>query len=238
MIKIGLCGLGFSAKEQFGKDWRKKYTSKLQGFATKFPVLEINTSFYKIPSEKTAKKWRKEADVVNKKFEFVLKMYQGITHFDKFGSQKSIKWFNACKKIAKILKAKILLFQTPASFKPTEKNILKAKKFFKKIKRDKFALFWEVRWEKDWPQKIVKPLFKELKINQVIDPFRFKDYYGRTCYYRLHGMGKFNMYMYKFSKKELKTLIPRIPKKSSYIMFNNAWMYENAEELKEMLEEQ
>ena len=230
MIKIGCCGLGFSAVKHFGENWKKKFSSKLQAYATKLPVIEINTSFYKIPSLKVAKKWRQEVDVVNKNFEFTLKVFQGVTHADKFSTRKSIHWFNEMKKVARVLNSKVLLFQTPASFKPTVQNLKKADKFFKTIKRDKFKLVWEVRWQENWPQKVVKAFFSKHKINQCVDPFRFDFCYARDfTYYRLHGMGTFSMYSYQFNKQDLKKLKERLKgKKPTYVMFNNVWMFEDA----------
>lgn len=230
MIKIGCCGLGFSASQHFGENWKQKYSSRLQAYATKFPVIEINTSFYRIPSLKVAKAWREEVDAVNKDFEFTLKVFQGITHADRFATRKSIQWFNEMKKVARVLRSKILLFQSPASFKPTEQNLKKVEKFFRAIDRDKLKLAWEVRWQDSWPQSVVKTLFSKLKLNQCVDPFRFDFCYAKDfVYYRLHGMGTFSMYSYKFTDKDFKILKPKLKsRKPVYVLFNNVWMFEDA----------
>ena len=112
------------------------------------------------------------------------------------------------KQIAKALRAKILLFQTPASFKPTRENLESVKYFFKNIDREDFVLVWEVRWQKTWRKKIVEDLFSELGINQCVDLFRQDCFFAKDIfYYRLHGLGKPSMYRYKFSDEELKKLV-------------------------------
>lgn len=71
MIKIGLTGWGdhpdlyvSSAKE------------KLQDYSAHFPVVELDTAFYAIPSKKNIEKWIKETPDT---FQFVVKAYQGMT---------------------------------------------------------------------------------------------------------------------------------------------------------------
>lgn len=232
MIKVGCCGWNYlNAKEYFGQNWKDKFKSKLHAYAKLFDLVEINSTFYRIPKLTTANKWREEVDFINPKFEFTIKCSQIITHQDKFSSKTSIWAFNRMKEIAKALRAKILLFQTPASFKPTEENLKNVKRFFNNIDRENFILVWEVRWKKDWTPEIVKKLFSELKVNQVVDPFRQDCFFAKDLfYYRLHGLGKPSMYRYKFSDQELRELVKKVKesKKDSYIFFNNIEMYEDS----------
>lgn len=238
MIKIGNCGWSYlDCKPYFGKGWKKSLDSKLQAYAKLFDLVEVNSTFYRIPKIETAQNWRQEVNKVNKKFEFTIKVSQIITHQAVF--EKSAYWaFDQIKEIAKALKAKVLLFQSPGSFKPTKQNIEKAKKFFDKIDREKLKLVWEVRWKKDWTEQITKKLFSELKLNQCIDPFRQDFFYSKDLvYFRLHGMGRPSMYNYNFSSQQLKELAQKVKKlkKSVYVLFNNVSCYGNALEFKEIL---
>ncbi len=229
-VGVGTCGWSYlNAKQHIGKDWKQKFKSKLQAYAFLFRLVEINSTFYRIPKLSTAEKWRKEVDEINPNFEFTIKCSQIITHKDKFSSKTSIWVFNQMKEIAKALKTNILLFQTPSSFKPTEENLKNVKNFFKNIERENLTLVWEVRWEKDWTEKIVKDVFSGLGINQCVDPFRQNCFhYKDLIYYRLHGLGR-RMYDYKFSEKELKELIKKVKKeKNTYVLFNNMSCYEDA----------
>ena len=232
MIKVGCCGWGYlNCKQYFDENWKEKFASKLQAYAKLFQLVEINSTFYRIPKLATAQKWREEVDAVNPDFEFTIKCSRIITHEDKFSSKTSIWAFNQMKRIAKALRAKILLFQTPASFKPVKENLKNVRKFFNSVDREGFILVWEVRWQKDWIPEIVKKLFSELKVNQVVDPFRQDCFFAKDLfYYRLHGLGKPSMYRYKFSNEELKELAKKVKKskKDSYVLFNNVWMYEDS----------
>jgi len=240
MIEIGCCGWNyFNASLHFGSNWKEKFKSKLQAYATIFNAVEVNSTFYKLPSIKTAEKWREESIAVNSNFEFTLKVPQIITHKDKFATESSIEAFNSIKQIAYALEAKILLFQTPASFKPTENNLSKVKKFFEKIDREKFIVVWEVRWQSEWKRDIVECLFKELGIEQCVDPLRQECFFCKNLYYyRLHGFGK-PMYNYKFSAKELEKLASIVKEKNAdgYIFFNNSNCYDDAIRFAKMIKD-
>ncbi|MFN3551401.1 MAG: DUF72 domain-containing protein, partial [Endomicrobiia bacterium] len=64
LIKVGCCGFPIEQKEYYKQ----------------FSCIEINSSFYQIPSIKSAEKWKKEAQEVNPDFEFIIKSWQVITH--------------------------------------------------------------------------------------------------------------------------------------------------------------
>lgn len=236
MIKIGNCGWSYLNADNYFPQWEKKFASKLQVYAKLFELVEVNSTFYRIPKLSTAKKWREQADEVNEKFEFTVKVSQLVTHRNPFGKQAF--WaFDRMKEIAGELRAKILLFQSPASFKPSKENIDKSKKFFGKIDREGLTLVWEVRWAKDWGEEVVKRLFPELEVNQCVDPFRQNCFYSKDLvYYRLHGFGRPSIYNYDFSERELKELADKVKKekKPVYVLFNNTACYENGLKFKEM----
>ncbi len=235
-IKVGTCGWSYLNPEVYIKNWKEKFSHKLQAYAKLFDLVEVNSTFYKIPKLKTVEKWRKLVDEVNPKFEFTVKCSKTITHEERF-SGKSAKVFEEMKEIGKALRARVLLFQSPASFKPTKKNIERVKSFFGKIERENFILVWEVRWEKNWTEEVVRSLFEEIGVNQCVDPFRQECFYCRDIvYYRLHGLGR-PMYRYDFSRSELKGLGEKVKslKKDVYVLFNNFKCYENGIEFKNLL---
>jgi len=237
MVRIGTCGWSYlNAKEYFG-DWKKLFRTKLQAYVKLFDLVEVNSTFYALPKLSTAEKWRKEADEIRPGFEFTVKVSQLITHKNPFGPQ-ALQAFEKTKEIAKALKAKILLFQSPASFRPTQENLELAESFFEKIDRESFILVWEVRWQKEWTEKLVKKLFSKLRLNQCVDPFRQECFYAKNLlYFRLHGFGKPTMYNYTYSKKELKELAEKVKKfkKPVYVLFNNVDCYKNALEFEKLL---
>ncbi len=245
MIKAGCCGWAYLRTENFGEMVGNfKWKSKLQLYAKLFDLVEINSTFYKIPRLSTVEKWRKEADEVNKNFEFTIKCSGIITHKDRFSSEVSVNAFKQMVEIANILRANVLLLQSPASYKPTKENVEKVRDFFKEVDkqglRENITVIWEVRWHVDWPKDIVQKLFSELEIEHCVDPLRQDCFYSRrVVYYRLHGFGK-PMYNYKFSDKELGRIVEKstMSEKTGrdvYVLFNNATCYDDAIRFKKIL---
>lgn len=232
--KVGTAGWGYLGsviKEKLGI---KK--SGIEGYAEVFEFVEVNYTFYKIPRESTVKRWAEKARKIREDFEFSVKAYRGITHEEKFKG-KAYEYFEKIKHIAKVLGSKIILFQSPPSFKPTEENLKRAEEFFSSIDRDGLLLAWEVRWKEDWKEEIVKPLFSKLDLIHAVDPLRQRAY-ANPMYYRLHGFGK-RMYDYTFSTDELEEVAKKIKRENedSYVVFNNYNMYEDAVKFKEIWKE-
>lgn len=98
---------------------------ELRFYAEHFDTVEINSTFYRIPSVDTARRW---ADRTPDGFEFSLKLYQKFTHPEMFQKatgadpwdldQKDVDQFRAAiDPIASAGKLGALLAQFPASFK-------------------------------------------------------------------------------------------------------------------------
>jgi uncharacterized protein YecE (DUF72 family) len=230
VIKIGCCGFP-----------RKKAL-----YFRNFDVVEIQRTFYQLPEKRTALKWRDEKPCG---FEYTLKAWQLITHPPSSPTYRRLKtivenkenygffkatdevlsaWKNTSE-IADILGVKIIVFQTPISFKPEEKNIKNVKRFFKNIDRKDFIFCFEPRG--DWDNKLIEKVCRELDLVHCVDPFRNKPVYGKINYFRIHGI---NGYNYKYTQKDLeflKRIINEISK-PTYVMFNNVYMYEDALEFK------
>lgn len=231
-IKIGTCGWGYLNPVEFGiKDWKSKFDSKLQCYASLFEICEVNSTFYKIPKLNTAEKWRNE---VGDDFEFTVKASQIITHIDKFESKKSLNAFYASKAICNVLKSKILLIQTPSSFKSENKNLEKVKNFFSKIDFSGLKIAIEPRGFDD---ETTLKICKEFDLINCVDPFAKAPIYfssQKIAYFRLHGSppGK-SMYNYKYTDEDLSFLVKKINRISRevrevYVLFNNFFMYKDA----------
>ena len=233
-IKVGCCGFPKNKKEYFKK----------------FSLVELQSTFYEIPAKiETAKKWREEAP---RNFEFILKAFQVITHSissptykrlkKKFGDPKNYGFFKDTKEVflawemtknvAMALNSKIIVFQCPASFKPKKENIENFRKFFKKIKKEKFIFVWEPRGE--WDEKLIKSLCKELNLVHCVDPFKQKPVFRKINYFRLHGFPGFNL-KYKYKKEDLEKLFDFCDKKENYVLFNNLSMFEDAQKFQKMI---
>lgn len=235
-VIIGCCGWGYLKTRSFSNILKEKHESLLQAYAELFDAVEINYTFYRLAREVTLIKWRKEADVINKNFEFTVKAYKMITHQQRF-NLRSIKYFDLIKSYCHLLKSKIVLFQTPANFKPTVDNLKSVHHFFSNLKRKELNLVWEPRG--NWDINLIQEICERHQLVHCVDPLRDKPAYiknQKITYFRLHGLGEI-MYHYNFSRRDYEDLIQivkSVPEDAEviYIFFNNTNCYENAYEFK------
>ncbi|MEM3566455.1 MAG: DUF72 domain-containing protein [Candidatus Bathyarchaeia archaeon] len=215
MIKVGCCGFPTSMKRYFEN----------------YGLVELNSTFYEYPKLETVEGWREKAP---ENFEFTVKAHQDISHKAKMRlDETSRKAFETMKQICKTLKAKILLIQTPGSFRPDK--LSEAEKFFEAVDREGLTLVWETRgpeWEKPEVYEKLKQVLSRLDVVHVTDPFRvLPAYTNQTAYFRLHGLGE-ELYYYQYTDEELRQL-SEIAKnfeaegKTVYVLFNNLAMFED-----------
>jgi uncharacterized protein YecE (DUF72 family) len=242
-VYVGCCGFPLGMKKYFQE----------------FSLVELQSTFYKLPQLKTAQKWREEAP---QNFIFTVKAFQGITHppssptwkrsgfkkeeIDKFknkvGFLKPTKevfdFWEQTLKICKILKSPVCLIQLPASFKESEENEENMEKFFSKIKRD-VEIALELR---GWSEEKFERICKKFDLISCVDPFASEPVYfskKKIAYFRLHGSppGK-EMYKYKYSEKDLEELrrkIESLKVKKAFVLFNNIFMKEDAKKFSQLL---
>ena len=196
-----------------------------------YRLVELNSTFYEYPKLETVEGWREKAPG---DFEFTVKAHQDISHKAKMKLDETcIKAFEKMKEICRTLNAKILLIQTPGSFRPDKLG--EAEKFFANINREDLTLVWETRgpeWEKPEVVEKLRQVLSSLNVVHVTDPFRvLPAYTGQIAYFRLHGLGE-ELYYYQYTNEELRRL-SEIAKnfetegKTVYVLFNNLSMFED-----------
>jgi uncharacterized protein YecE (DUF72 family) len=235
-VKVGCCGFRMAMSE----------------YVARFPAVEVQQTFYQPPQVATLERWRADAPA---DFEFTLKAWMLITHEARSPTYRRLKralseeeregcgsfrWSLIVKEAWKVtlasaeaLKASRILFQCPASFKPTEENVKRLRKFFKRIERPpSLDLLWEPRG--GWPDPLVRELCRELDLTHVVDPFAARTLTPDRCYYRLHGRTGFR---YVYEDDELDELYSMLPREGiSYVFFNNVRMREDAERFMSRIE--
>jgi uncharacterized protein YecE (DUF72 family) len=214
-----------------------------------FSCVEINSSFYQLPRLETARRWRAAAP---ENFEFTLKAWQVITHrassptykrtriaagdreyCGHFGFNSTIRWaWDETYQIARALKATVVLFQCPASFRQHDANIAALRTFFERAKRGKLLLAWEPRG--DWDADAVCHLCRELDLIQVADPLKTEPAIaGKVRYYRLHGTTSTR---HRYSDAELHRLKRFCAGRGKvFCMFNNMAMAQDARRFAQLL---
>jgi uncharacterized protein YecE (DUF72 family) len=196
-----------------------------------YRLVELNSTFYEYPKLETVEGWREKAPG---DFEFTVKAHQDISHKAKMKLDETcIKAFEKMKEICRTLNAKILLIQTPGSFRPDKLG--EAEKFFANINCEDLTLVWETRgpeWEKPEVVERLRQVLSRLNVVHVTDPFRvLPAYTGQIAYFRLHGLGE-ELYYYQYTDEELRRL-SEIAKnfeaegKTVYVLFNNLSMFED-----------
>jgi len=214
-----------------------------QDYFEKFSAVEIDSSFYNLPKPETAARWRAAAPPG---FQFAMKAWQIITHSadsptykrtrldardrphcGDFGFNPTIRWaWDETFRMAKALDAFLVLFQCPASFRPTKENVKNLRLFFERAKRGRFLMGWEPRGT--WDNDLVAKLCDDLDLVHVVDPFQNQPQHrGPLRYFRLHGNeGK----QHRFSDAEMDQLrqLCEVQRTSAYCFFNNGAMTADA----------
>ena len=227
-VKVGCCGFPMARRRYFER----------------FPLVEVQQTFYRPPRPETLKRWRREAPP---EFEFTLKAWQLITHpptsptYRRLGrsippeARDRYGYFRPTEEVrqalettldcARRLAARVIVFQCPASFTPTETHIDHLRAFFRqaRLREQSFQGAWEPRG--DWPRPTVEALCRELDLWPVVDPFAQAPFPDFPRYFRLHGR---TGYRYRYTDEDLHRLRTWCTA-GTYCLFNNMTMAEDAQ---------
>lgn len=240
-ILVGTCG--------FQKARRRHYSS--------LDAVEVQQTFYDPrPGERFAA-WRSEAP---EGFEFTVKVWMLVTHgynrmlwrrlkspvpfdaseFQPFGVNRATLWaLEETLKAAEALKARILVFQTPASFRATEENAARIAAFSKEAGLEGYTLVWEPRG--DWWERRDFLAETARRAGFLVDGDALR---GRLppegqdfLYTRLHGLGGREVnYRYKYTDEDLDRLLGIVAGyRVAYVMFNNVYAFEDAVRFKRLV---
>jgi uncharacterized protein YecE (DUF72 family) len=235
VCKVGCCGFPVGRREYF----------------LRFPVVEIQQTFYRPPRLKTAEGWRREADSVRPPggcppFEFTMKAWQLITHepssptYRRLGraipdaekaaygsfrpTEPVLRAWHETAAVARALRASVIVFQCPPRFAPTPEHVEHLRTFFQRIDRGGFVLAWEPRG--DWPPALVRDLCTRLQLVHVVDPLQHPPQTEGLRYFRLHGV---TGYRYLHTDEDLDALTrASAGQGAAYVLFNNLFMGEDA----------
>ncbi|MDW8011025.1 MAG: DUF72 domain-containing protein, partial [Sulfolobales archaeon] len=237
---VGCCGFCLS---------RSKYYST-------FKVVELQETFYDIVNEEKLKLLRSEAPG---DFVFSIKAYQGVTHDlssptwrrsrrrlsedmeNRVGllrpTQENLNLWEEVVREAKVLRARVVVVQTPPSFRYSDENFRNAMEFFSVAVRRDFVVGWEPRgsWLENL-QAVRKIVESYSNLIHVVDLFKVKPVVVKgVSYIRLHGIGEREVnYNYKYTDEDLKTLCGMVGELATssrevYVMFNNISMAVDAQ---------
>lgn len=221
-LRVGLCG----------------FTIAIADYPRRFPVVEVQQTFYDPPADATLLKWRATAPTL----EFTIKVWQLVTHVATSPTYRRVKsafhvagdcgGFRASETVmlgwhrsvecARRLGATGLLFQTPASFGPDAENVARMRAFFARIERPAARLLWEprgARWVEQRDAAVA--LCRELGLVHVVDPFVTPPGAGEPAYWRLHGPGAARHSYTDGHLRDLLVMARQAGPGPAYVMFNN-----------------
>lgn len=139
------------------------------------------------------------------------------------------------RELANVLGAKVVVFQCPASFLPSEENIRNISTFFRRVGPQPFHLAWEPRGPA-WPDELIHEICLDYRLVHCVDPFVNKAVYGEILYWRLHGRGS---YFHRYSDAELQDLHRMLRHqrdgRNAHVLFNNVPMKEDADRFRGIL---
>lgn len=214
------------------------FTIGAAAYYRQFSVVEVQQTFYDPPPLATLRRWRAEAPP---HFEFTLKAWQVITHSGTSRTYRRLKshfpewarseaggfrlndtvfaaWLTTLE-CARLLEATAILFQCPASFRPTAAALAAMHEFFHHVDRPPGIRFlWEPRG--DWPDDTVRNVCRQLDLIHAVDPFLRPSLTPELIYWRLHGN---RSHYASYTDAELLQLYAWLPNDGSdaYVMFNN-----------------
>ncbi|MFB2003224.1 DUF72 domain-containing protein [Staphylococcus aureus] len=234
MINIGLTGWG--DHDTLYEDLARK-TDKLKTYASHFPIVELDASYYAIQPERNIKKWISETP---ERFQFVVKIHQALTLHADFRdfSETRQELFDAFKEMLAPLqeshKLAMVLVQFPPWFDCSSQNI----KYILYVKQQlqDYPMCVEFRhqsWFNDqFKEETLSFLTEHQIIHAVVDEPQVKDasiplvnritsdiafvrYHGRN----VHGWTKKDMtdqewrnvrYLYNYNETELLDLAQKV----------------------------
>lgn len=211
-LHVGMSGFAY-------KEWKGlfypadlSHDAMLGYYATRFPAVEINSTFYRMPNEKVLLDW---ASRVPPEFRFCIKASQRITHYHRLQDVNSIlEYLFATVNVLGEQRGPIL-FQLPPNFK---KDFPRLEAFVQLLPRA-WRIAIQLRHE-TWFDDAVRGLLRERDIALVVmeqddwaSPVEATASWG---YVRLHRPG--------YSPEELKSWLDRIrgqPWSEAYVFFQH-----------------
>lgn len=206
----------------------------LRIYSRAFRFVEVNSTFYDLPDLALVRSWRRR---VPEGFEFSVKANRIITHVEKLTpTQRILEYLEECLEICRILRARVLVLETPRSLllHPILENLEKLLDAIN-LKGVRIALEPRCGWSSD--PEILRS-FKDLEIIPVTDYSREDPPYDdeEIAYSRLFGKGEHNIY--QLTDEDLKEVRRRAESRRSrkvYLSFHGVAMYLDAARMERFL---
>ncbi|MCX7704357.1 MAG: DUF72 domain-containing protein [Planctomycetota bacterium] len=233
MVLVGTSGYHFRSWKGAFYPPQISSNDMLSFYATKFDSVELNFTFYKIPTAKTLKNM---VDETPEGFLFCVKLNQEMTH--KSNIEVASEFLKGIEPLIETNRLGALLAQFPPSFH----NRLETRRYLSNLRHLFSSLPFAAEFRHNSWQK--EPLYDFLAVEQIsycsVDlpslptlPDRRFRFTAEPAYIRLHSRNPENWYKseklrydYSYSEEELKEWVQKLETikkqaKKAFIFFNN-----------------
>jgi uncharacterized protein YecE (DUF72 family) len=205
----------------------------LTAYSNVFDFVEVNSTFYEIPTIQTVQSWRR---MVPNNFEFTVRCNRLVTHRHEFKpTPETYTVFKTMIEICKTLNAEVLHLQTPPTYKPTKNGVEIIRDFLSSIDPRGIRLALELRNRKrPLNLKLIK-IMEDYDIIHCIDLSReeIPAYNSDILYTRIFGKGPHNIYQPTDEDlREVDTQVTRGSHEIAFVNFHSMRMYKDAARLK------
>jgi len=205
----------------------------LIAYSKAFDFVEVNSTFYEMPSLKLVESWRK---LVPPNFEFAVRCNKALTH--KYKLQAVPETFEVLERMLSIcntLKAHILHLQTPPTLHPNKTNVDLIRNFFSTANLKGVRVALEMRGGKQPLNSYLAKVMQDYNMVHCVDLSKDEEpaYKSDILYSRLFGKGPHNIY--QPTDEELRKIDKKASKgdpKKVAITFHFVRMYKDAARLK------
>jgi len=169
--------------------------NSLTAYSKVFNFVEVNSTFYHIPSLDEVGKWRR---LVPPDFQFSVRAHRSIAHIYEFQPvQQAIETLGKMRKICQVLKANILHFQVPRSLRLNRTSVKDLRLLLCSTDLGDVRVALELRQERDkmMPPELLK-IMQDMNIVHCVDLSKGEEpaYESDLLYTRLFGKGMHNIY--------------------------------------------
>jgi uncharacterized protein YecE (DUF72 family) len=210
------------------REWKEIFYPKglaqknwFQYYCEHYNTIEINSSFYKLPTVAALKNWYEKSP---EDFLFTIKAPRGITHFKKFNEiQHVVNDFYALIEEGLADKLGCILFQLPPSYSYTEERLHNILDHLNPSHQNVLE-FRHASW---WNEHAIRELsLQNITFSGISYPSALPDDLIQNTdvvYYRFHG--KPVLYKSLYEQSEIENFVQQfeVPAKRVYVYFNNTW---------------
>ncbi len=199
----------------------------LLDYSRAFDIVEVDLTFYNIPSEEVVKRWKKR---VTADFLFSVKANKVITHDEKMKNTQLAKLaLSRTNKICRLIGAKVMIFEKPPSLSLDEETSLE---FCNMVSSQKGLQEIFVDPGRDFVQPDVVRIMAENGIQLVFNPLVAKKERKMDCAYA-KIRGPENNRLYQPDDHELGVITDELKRHgTAFAIFTGPKKYRNAARLK------